>query len=236
MREANDPHRIRFLQLRTASFSPAAHELDQLRETDQKDLVMGLAGASETVRQKFLGNMSERVRTFIQEELAQVSRTKKGTMEEVQVRIVQQVMQLVEQGHITWPPQTRAKPKVRKKPSKQYLDMKRRLQTDVARRLDEMSNDEINTIFRSLAEVARAEGILALEALAAKMGDPFMRDAFRLAVDGTEPALIMDIMETWLQSLEHEYKRKRQKVIEGIMSIQSGDNPRIVEHKLSVLY
>ena len=31
MREANDPHRIRFLQLRTASFSPAAHELDQLR-------------------------------------------------------------------------------------------------------------------------------------------------------------------------------------------------------------
>ena len=46
----------------------------------------------------------------------------------------------------------------------------------------------------------------------------------------------MDILETWLQSLENEYKRKHQKVIEGIMSIQSGGNPRIVEHKLSVIY
>ena len=55
-------------------------------------------------------------------------------------------------------------------------------------------------------------------------------------MDGTEPDLIMDILETWLQSLENEYKRKHQKVIEGIMSIQSGDNPRIVEHKLSVIY
>ena len=65
--------------------------------------------------------------------------------------------------------------------------MKHRLQTEVGRRLDEMSNEEINQLFRHLAEAARAEGILALEALAAKMGDPFMRDAFRLAVDGTEP-------------------------------------------------
>ncbi len=224
---------------------PTFEELTQLtdrevqilmRVTDQKDLVLGLAGASETVRQKFLSNMSERVRTFIREEMAQVSRTKKGAIEEVQVRIVQQVMQLVEQGHITWPPQSKAKPGAWKKPGKQYADMKRRLRTDVARRLDEMSNEDINEIFRNLAEVARAEGILALEALAGKMGDPFMQDAVRLAVDGTEPDLIMDILKTWLASLEHEYKTKHQKVIEGIMSIQSGDNPRIVEHKLSVIY
>ncbi|MFP6647797.1 MAG: hypothetical protein VCF24_30185, partial [Candidatus Latescibacterota bacterium] len=78
--------------------------------------------------------------------------------------------------------------------------------------------------------------ITALEAYAEKMVDPFMQAGFRLAVDGTEPDLIMDILETWLQSLEHEYERKHQKIIEGIMSIQSGDNPRIVEHKLSVIY
>ena len=35
---------------------------------------------------------------------------------------------------------------------------------------------------------------------------------------------------------DNEYKRKHQKVIEGIMSIQSGGNLRIVEHKLSVIY
>ena len=37
----------------------------------------------------------------------------------------------------------------------------------MARRLDEMSNDEINGIFRDLAEVARREGILALQPVAA---------------------------------------------------------------------
>ena len=99
-----------------------------------------------------------------------------------------------------------------------------------------MAYEQIDQMFRTLAEVARREGILALETYAEKMDDPFMRFAFRLAVDGTEPDLIMDILETWLQSLENEYKRKHQKVIEGIMSIQSGDNPRIVEHKLSVIY
>lgn len=208
-----------------------------LREVDQKDLVMGLVGATESIHQKFLGNMSERVRTFIQEEVAHASGAKKGDVREVRKRIVQQVMQLVEQGQITWPPSPRKpKPKSGKKQDKAYTAMKRRLRADIAHRLDEMSNEEINVIFRRLAEVARAEGILALEPLAGKMGDSFLQAAFRLAIDGTEPALIMDILETWLYSLEHEYKRKHQKVIEGIMAIQAGDNPRIVEHKLSVLY
>ena len=40
-----------------------------MREVDQKDLVMGLAGASESVKEKILGNMSERVRAFIKEEI-----------------------------------------------------------------------------------------------------------------------------------------------------------------------
>ena len=85
-------------------------------------------------------------------------------------------MALVEQGHVTWPPQTKQKSKAKRKPGKQHTDMKRRLRTEVARRLDEMSNEEINGIFRNLAEIARADGILALEAFAEKMGDPFSGD------------------------------------------------------------
>ena len=68
------------------------------------------------------------------------------------------------------------------------------------------------------------------------MEDNFLQCAFRLAVDGTEPDLIMDILETWLKSREHDFIQRRLKIIEGIMSIQSGDNPRIVEPKLSVIY
>ena len=141
------------------------------------------------------------------------------------------------------------------------------------------------------------------------MDDPFLSTGVRLAVDGTEPDLIMDILETELQFVQERHEQgqtiianmgnaapafgmigtliglvimlknmddpaaigpgmaiallttmygailaniifgpisaklkvysskevlAKRMIIEGIMSIQSGDNPRIVEHKLSV--
>lgn len=159
------------------------------------------------------------------------------------------------------------------------------------------------------AETARREGILALEQAVEDADDAFLSGGIRLAVDGTEPDLIMDIMETELRFVEERHKAgqeilsraastapafgmigtliglvimlknmddpaaigpgmaiallttlygslianifldpiaaklktysgqevlSKQMIIEGIMAIQSGDNPRIVEHKLSV--
>ena len=159
------------------------------------------------------------------------------------------------------------------------------------------------------AETARREGILALEQAVEETDDNFLGQGVRLAVDGTEPDLIMDILETELQFIEERHKQgqeiinrmgdvapafgmigtlvglvimlknmddpsaigpgmalallttlygailsnilfqpigaklktysqkellAKRMIIEGIMAIQSGDNPRIVEHKLSV--
>lgn len=157
----------------------------------------------------------------------------------------------------------------------------------------------------ALAERARRGGILSLERAINEDDDAFLAGAVRLAVDGTEPDLIMDILETELQFIEERHAlgarvlktlgrnwalfggvgallvlavgatpeagvelvsraaapllygailaglvalpiaRKlntyssrevlvKRMTIEGIMSIQQGDNPRIVEHKLSV--
>jgi chemotaxis protein MotA len=156
----------------------------------------------------------------------------------------------------------------------------------------------------SFSETARREGILALETAVSEDDDPFLRQGTRLAVDGTEPDLIMDILETELQFIEARHKRNqdmlerlgrywaifgvvgallvlvqgsgeaggtlvaqaalpllygallyglvggpfgrklqaysenevlvKRMTIEAIMAIQSGDNPRIVEHKLAV--
>ncbi len=209
-----------------------------MREVDQKDLVCALKGTRKALREKFLGNMSERVRQFIWEEI-RFAKPKAEDVKEVRERIVQQVKQLAEQGQITWPPAgkpaSRSKAKM-KKPSKKYLETQRRLKQQVKRPLSDVSHDEINSVFVGMAERARREGILALESLAQSMTDPFMKDGVQLAVDGTEPDLIADILETWMGSLLHEQKRKYQKVIEGIMAIQQGDNPRIVGHKLEVLY
>ena len=159
------------------------------------------------------------------------------------------------------------------------------------------------------AETARREGILALEQAVEEADDAFLSDGVRLAVDGTEPDLIADILDTELTFLESRHKfgqelfqrmgdtgpafgmigtliglvlmlqsmedpsaigpamavallttlygaimaqvlflpvaaklktysdqeiLSKKMIIEGIMSIQQGDNPRIVEHKLSV--
>ncbi len=158
------------------------------------------------------------------------------------------------------------------------------------------------------AEQARREGILALEARAAEIKDEFLKKGIQLAVDGTEPDLIKDILSTEISFTEirHEegakvidflgsmgpsfgmigtlvglvlmlgnmsdvssigpnmavalittfygsvlanvfclpmveklktFSRKeiliKELMLEGIMSLQSGDNPRIVEQKLT---
>ncbi len=52
-----------------------------------------------------------------------------------------------------------------------------------------------------LAEVARRDGILALEGMVADMGDPFLVGGIQMAVDGTDPEIIQVIMETELENL-----------------------------------
>lgn len=158
------------------------------------------------------------------------------------------------------------------------------------------------------AVIARREGILALESHAANASDPFLQRGVQLAIDGTAPELIKDILTTELAFMESRHaigqsilscmaafapafgligtviglilmltsmsdpsqigqgmavallttlygvilanlvfiplsgKLKvrsagelliKEIIVEGILSIQSGDNPRIVEQKLA---
>ncbi len=57
----------------------------------------------------------------------------------------------------------------------------------------------------AFAETGRREGILALEQKLTQEDDPFLSTGVRLAVDGTEPDLIMDILETELQCIEERH-------------------------------
>ncbi|MBV9850305.1 MAG: flagellar motor protein [Armatimonadetes bacterium] len=159
----------------------------------------------------------------------------------------------------------------------------------------------------SFAEKARREGLLALEEEARSVEDPFLRKGIQLAIDGTDPELVREIMETEIHhlgarhhqganffatmggfaptlgvigtvsglvhmlanlsdpgsmgpsiaaafiatlygvstanliflplsnKLKHasaEETHAREIVMEGILAIQAGDNPRIVEEKL----
>jgi len=86
------------------SFEDIAKLTDQeiqrlLREVSQKDQVMALKGASDELMEKILGNMSERVRSFIESEVAFAHPGPEDVLV-AQARIVRQVFQLTGQGKI----------------------------------------------------------------------------------------------------------------------------------------
>lgn len=61
--------------------------------------------------------------------------------------------------------------------------------------------------FRRYADVARRNGILALETVAADIQDPFVRRGILLAVDGTDPRVVEDLMRTDLAQMVHRHDR-----------------------------
>lgn len=163
--------------------------------------------------------------------------------------------------------------------------------------------------FRRYADIARRDGILALENVTHEIRDPFLIRALQLAVDGTDPEVIQSMMRTELEYINERHDRGirvlkqfgtyapafgmigtliglvimlknlknpdligpsmavaiittfygavisylvaqplaekltlrnneealiKEMMIKGVMSIQSGDNPRIVEEKLKI--
>ena len=75
------------------------------------------------------------------------------------------------------------------------LKQKKMDQTEQIKKIIELSN------------VARKEGILALEDAAAELEDEFMKKGILLIVDGTEPDLVRAILETELSCVEQRHKK-----------------------------
>ncbi len=67
------------------------------------------------------------------------------------------------------------------------------------------SPNEIITDMVRFAEVARRDGILALENVAGDIKDPFIVSGIQMAVDGTEPALVEQMLNSELDSLAERH-------------------------------
>lgn len=59
------------------------------------------------------------------------------------------------------------------------------------------------------AEKARREGLLALEQDVMEINDPFLQKGIQLVVDGTDPELVRNILETKLTFLEERHQKGR---------------------------
>lgn len=56
------------------------------------------------------------------------------------------------------------------------------------------------------AEVARRDGVLALEQVSREAPDPFLRRGLQLTIDGTDPEMIERIMRTEIESMAERHK------------------------------
>lgn len=57
------------------------------------------------------------------------------------------------------------------------------------------------------ASIARKSGLMAIESELPRVGDPFLRNALRLAVDGMSPKVLRETLEQQLGTFEEEAKR-----------------------------
>jgi chemotaxis protein MotA len=67
-------------------------------------------------------------------------------------------------------------------------------------------NDDTVRTLVGFAERARRDGLLALEETARSIEDPFLRKGIELAVDGTDPEELRDIMEADIQATRAEHQ------------------------------
>lgn len=70
-----------------------------------------------------------------------------------------------------------------------------------------LNHSEVITQIINLSNVARKEGLLALEEVAGTLDDEFMKKGILLIVDGTEPELVRGILETELNNMDERHKK-----------------------------
>lgn len=70
---------------------------------------------------------------------------------------------------------------------------------------DPDTEEDIENIF-NFAAIARKDGLLALESASKDISDPFLRQCVQLAVDGTDPEEMQDILEGEIAALEEHHK------------------------------
>lgn len=61
----------------------------------------------------------------------------------------------------------------------------------------------------SLAEIARRDGLLALESKASQIEDPFIALGIQMAVDGTRPEVIEEVMRTEIASMTGRHREQK---------------------------
>ncbi len=184
-----------------------------MREADYSDLVRVLPPLSRASADRLYHNMSARAQQLIRNEVSLIGEVSAQARAESKARIRETLVELGRQGWLTWedPNADRSGPPV--------VDLSTEARfAHVGRPLLEVSENELADTLMEIAEQARKLGILSLESLGAPVST-LLTEALQYIVDGTEPDLVMDLVETRGGTILRHRTVKGHMAIEGWMSI-----------------
>ncbi|MBR6886981.1 MAG: MotA/TolQ/ExbB proton channel family protein, partial [Selenomonadaceae bacterium] len=74
---------------------------------------------------------------------------------------------------------------------------------------EEQSKGELVQTFVELSQLARREGILALESRVEEIQDPFFRNGLSMVIDGMDPEFVGDVLDAELTIMEQRHAEMR---------------------------
>jgi hypothetical protein len=187
------------------------------RELDAQVLAMALAALPQSVRDYTYKNVSRNAAEMLKEEVARLESSASEKQKQAAAETVYATYEKVEEELRDFEPG----PKAASKPTPSPEEVAVRLGT---------KQEIVETIVR-IAELARAQGLLALEDV--RGGDsPFFQTGLQLVVDGTDPEVVHAVLERSKTTMLRELDEKLSMVMEGLEATQMGDNPRLIETRL----
>ena len=69
-----------------------------------------------------------------------------------------------------------------------------------------MPKQELLTFYVELSQIARREGLLALESRVTEVTDPFMRNGLMMVVDGMDADFVSDVLEAEIMAMEERHR------------------------------
>ena len=205
-----------------------------LQEAYHWDIYNGLRGADSNLLERLLSNVSARKRARIEEEIVFPRDVSDEDIKAARQHLMLQVAQCEADGRLNWPSKEDVSPTPDQRKSPQYSSRLRQL---AGQPLEELGFEEFTEFWIEAARQNHAAGPLSFEKLCDQIASPLIREGFLLVIDGTEPDLVTDLLETRLQMVLYPREDTRRKLtIEGAAAIKSSDHPNVVDHKIGTFY
>jgi hypothetical protein len=205
-----------------------------LRAVDRRDLLRVVMGADTVLADNIMSRLSPRVARQVRVEQELEPELSKGLIDASRERICTEARQLASQGAILWPgTEDGANADDGIPVTAPALDSEALLL--LRRPVPDLTQDEIVTSLGALGEVVTHLGWNACEDIG-QQATEFVGEGIRLIIDGVEPDLHRDVLETRMLPLLQRHRMSMALLVEALFCAICGDNPRVVAYKLEVLY